>query len=115
MLKRLILSGLLIAFWVGASYADDCNRFAPHWNVSEPLSIADVEKESLERLRDRPSLPQVPFAYGNEDWVGFKSQFTEEDVLVYASMDAPPGLPHGYGGYARMRNGCVLDFFLVTT
>jgi len=115
MLRRILLFITTLALCAGSFATDECKTFAEHWTVSEPLSIDDVEREALERVRDRPSLPQVPFAYGNDDWVRFKSQFTEEDVLVHAKMGAPPGLPHGYSGYARMRNGCVQDFFLVTT
>ena len=112
----MLVTTLLVGLSICTSLADECKKIAPHWDISEPLSIAEAEKASLEKMREeRPDWPQVPFGRGNEEWELFKGQFSEGDVLVYVSMDAPPGLPHGYTGYVRLRAGCAQDFFLLTS
>lgn len=115
MLSKILVIALLVGLYAGSTVADDCRKIAAHWDISEPLSIAEVEQTSLEKMRGKPNAPQVPFGYINEDWERFKERFADGDVLLYVSMDAPPGLPHGYTGYARMRGGCVQDFLLVSS
>lgn len=111
---RWLLLTLLASFTV--SLADECRKISPHWEVSEPLSIEETEQDRLEWLREnRPDWPQVPFGRTAEEWERFKAQFTDDDVLVHVSIDAPPGLPHGSTAYVRLREGCVMDSFLLTT
>lgn len=115
MLSKFFVFVALIALCTGSSVADECKKIASHWEVSEPLSLVEVEQASLEKMRRNPDAPQVPFGYINEDWNRFKEQFTDGDVLLFVSMDAPPDVPHGYTGYVRMRDGCVQDFLLVSS
>ena len=68
MLSKILVFALLVGLCAAPSVAEECKKIAPHWEISEPLSIAEVEQASLEKMRDHPDAPQVPFGYINDGW-----------------------------------------------
>ena len=55
-----------------------CETFAPTDEVSEPLTIAEIEREDMstlsEQLELRSDYPPVPFGFINAKWVAFSSE-----------------------------------------
>jgi hypothetical protein len=81
------------------------------WYVSGPMTIHEVELQSLEELRSAaPRVPQVPFGFANADWITFKNKMEPGDTLVRFSSSGP-GL---WIGYAIVRSGVMIDTFTVT-
>ena len=76
-----------------------------------PLTIEEVEKESLDKLSksSRKDIPKVPFGFINNRWNDFKSKYKDGDEIYYFSSDEKSwnGL-YGREGYALIRNEKVV-------
>ena len=83
--------------------------------VRGPLSIAEVEQESLletlhdvvrHRLKD---IPRVPFAYSNTEWKNLKNQLQKDDLIYYFTSDKTSWAAlYGRAGYVAIRKGEVV-------
>jgi len=74
----------------------------PSWEIRGPLTIEQVEQESLEEMSQYPDVPQVPFGYANEKWIELKSQYKDGDEFYYFKSDRLSW------AYLRGRSGNVL-------
>ena len=78
--------------------------------VSGPMSIAEVEKESLKEASEYETSPQVPFGYDNELWKKFKSEFKAGDAIFYFKTNTASWINEcGREGYALVRGSEVVD------
>ncbi|MDT8303447.1 MAG: hypothetical protein RQ760_18350 [Sedimentisphaerales bacterium] len=79
--------------------------------IKGPLTIEEVEKESLDELSisSRKDIPKVPFGFNNNRWNNFKSKYKDGDEIYYFSSDENSwdGL-YGREGYALIRNEKVV-------
>ena len=68
-----------------------CETFASTDEVSEPLTIAEIEREDMatlsEKLELRSDYPPVPFGFINAKWVAFTAKFQPGDKIVSYSTD----------------------------
>ena len=72
------------------------------------LSIPQMEAIGLKYAARNPKAPQVPFAYGNKDWLWLKAQYRSGDRFVaYEQLWPPSGKPFAWG-YALVRGQCVI-------
>ena len=72
------------------------------------LSIQQMEALGLKYAARNPKAPQVPFAYGNKDWLWLKAQYLSGDRFVaYEQLWPPSGKAFAWG-YALVRGQCVL-------
>ena len=81
----------------------------PAWAISGPLTIEQIEQKSLERIREYPDVPQVPFGYENDKWNELKSQYKDGDEFYLYSLD-PRDSPSYYGtaGYVLIRDNQIV-------
>jgi hypothetical protein len=80
----------------------------PSWSIRGPLTIAQVEQESLEEIRKYPDVPQVPFGYENDKWDKLKSQYKDGDEFYFfSSNERSYVFPHGTAGYVLIRDNQV--------
>jgi 6-phosphogluconolactonase len=83
--------------------------------ISGPLNITEVEKNSLEALSkaDRKDIPKVPFGFAHDQWIKFKNKYKEGDELYYFRSDQKSwkGL-YGRLGHAIIRNNKVVAVFV---
>jgi len=79
--------------------------------IKGPLTIEEVEKESLDELSksSRKDIPKVPFGFNNDNWNEFKSKYNDGDELYFFTSDEKSwsGL-YGREGYALIRNEKVV-------
>ncbi|MCP4263248.1 MAG: hypothetical protein GY774_37930 [Planctomycetes bacterium] len=79
--------------------------------VRGPMTIAEVEKESLDKLSksSRQDIPKVPFGFMNDDWNDFKSKYKDGDEIYYFTSyeNSWKGL-YGRAGYVLIRNENVV-------
>ena len=93
-----------------------CTKFGPTDQVSEPLTIAEIERQDMESLSNdlkvRPDLPKVPFRFANPEWKAFKAMFRPGDKIVRYSTDSH-SWQHlaGETGYGLLRSGCLIGKF----
>jgi hypothetical protein len=77
---------------------------------SDPLSIEEIERESLEELKSgAPRVPQVPFGFANEDWEEFKLQYQPGDTIL--RVRSPPKSWQslaGWEGLILVRDGTII-------
>ena len=78
--------------------------------VSGPMSIDDIEKESLQKMSESKNAPQVPFGRINNEWLKFKSQYKVGDVILYFHTDSKSW--SGSEGYALIRGKKIIDTIL---
>ena len=74
--------------------------------VRGPLSVAAIEREGLQEVRNCHHCPQVPFGYANRYWNHFKRELRAGDALIFFHSERKGefGLLEGY---AIIRNGKV--------
>jgi hypothetical protein len=80
----------------------------PGWAIRGPLTIAQVEQESLQQIRLAPDVPQVPFGYDNDKWNELKSQYKDGDEFYFFGLDPRPPYFYGTSGYVLIRGNQVL-------
>jgi hypothetical protein len=83
----------------------------PSWSIRGPLTIEQVEKESIESLKENPrkDIPQVPFAYGNDRWKELKSKYVEGDKFYFYGSDKESWrYSRGRSGYVLVRNNMII-------
>ena len=81
----------------------------PVWAIEGPFTIEQIEQKALERIRESPDVPQVPFGYGNDKWNELKSQYKDGDEFYLYSLD-PHDSPSYYGtvGYVLIRDNQIV-------
>jgi hypothetical protein len=59
------------------------------WQIRGPLTIAQVEQESLEHLQKSPrkDVPLVPFGSLNKEWTELKNKYQNGDELYFYRSD----------------------------
>jgi len=80
--------------------------------IKGPLTIAEVENESLENLSktDRKDIPKVPFGFMNDRWNQFKSKYQEGDELYFFTSDEKSWAAlYGRQGYAIVRKNQIIN------
>ena len=83
----------------------DPNSPGPVWAIKGPFTIEQIEQKALERIREHPDVPQVPFGYDNDKWNELKFQYKDGDEFYLYSLD-PRDSPSYYGtaGYVLIRD-----------
>ncbi len=103
--------GLLFAFALSScSLVSPCERFPSSYEVSDPLTIPEIEARSLEdhKSYERKDVPSVPFGFINNKWEAFKARIGPGETLVHFKSDAASWQQlHGREGYARVKGECV--------
>jgi hypothetical protein len=76
----------------------------PGWEIRGPLTVAQVEQESLERIKtsSRNDVPQVPFGFQNDNWIKFKSQYKDGDEVYFFGSELTRG-------YVLIHKNLVVD------
>lgn len=82
---------------------------SPEWAIRGPLTMAQVEEESLEIIMESPKAPQVPFGYRNDNWNKLKSQYKDGDEFYFYASD-PASSKYFYveSGYVLIRDNQVI-------
>ncbi len=82
----------------------------PGWAIRGPLTIAQVEQESLQRIRlsPNPDVPQVPFGYDNDQWNTLKSQYKDGDEFYFFGLYPRPPYVYGTSGYVLIRGNQIV-------
>ncbi len=81
----------------------------PGWSIKGPLTIEQIEQESLEKIREYPDVPQVPFGYENDKWNKLKSQYKEGDEFYFFGSDPISwAYLRGRAGYVLIRDNEVI-------
>ena len=82
----------------------------PGWGIRGPLTIAQIEQESLQRIRlsPNPDVPQVPFGYDNDQWNTLKSQYKDGDELYFFGLYPHPPYFFGMSGYVLIRGNQIV-------
>ena len=82
----------------------------PGWAIRGPLTIAQIEQESLQRIRlsPNPDVPQVPFGYDNDQWNTLKSQYKDGDELYFFGLYPHPPYFFGMSGYVLIRGNQIV-------
>jgi len=81
----------------------------PGWAIRGPLTIGQIEQESLEKIREFSDVPQVPFGYQNDKWNKLKSQYKDMDEFYFFALD-PLSSPNYFGtsGYVLIRDNQIV-------
>lgn len=82
------------------------------WETRGPLTVPQVEQESLEELSKSPrkDIPQVPFGFLGERWTEIKNKFRDGDELYFYSSDRRSWLDLcGIRGYVLIRKDKIID------
>jgi hypothetical protein len=80
-------------------------------DIRGPLTVEEVEKESLNELskESRKDIPKVPFGFSNKRWLLFKGKYRESDEIYYFITDQTSwNNLAGSAGYVLIRNYKVL-------
>ncbi|WP_409267136.1 hypothetical protein [Massilia sp. BHUDP2] len=94
--------------------SDRCDTFSSTDEVSSPLTIEEIEKQSIDELsalrKEGLPIPNVPFGYLNAHWLRLKSMVQSGDEIVKysTSKSSWQGL-HGQRGFALLRSGCIIN------
>ncbi|WP_407470377.1 hypothetical protein ABFU55_00160 [Xanthomonas campestris pv. raphani] len=107
---RSLVAGLLIltAGSVAAAQTAICQESDKLRLDGLPLSIVQMEQIGVTYAAKNTKAPQVPFAYGNKDWLWLKKQYRSGDYFVaYEQLWPVSGKPFAWG-YALVRGQCVL-------
>ena len=83
----------------------------PGWGIRGPLTIAQVEQESLEETTKSPHVPQVPFGYANDKWNKLKSQYKDGDEFYFFAADSRRYF-QGTAGYVLIRDNELVDLIV---
>jgi hypothetical protein len=117
-----LLTFFCLAVACSAGYAKPQNKScatlaSSGFVFSRPMKISEIERIQMEGMSKmaqiRPDLPKVPFAFGNAEWVAFKSRIRPGDKIVAYSTDSR-SWKHlaGESGYALIRRGCFVEKFV---
>jgi hypothetical protein len=109
--------GLLLAAQAAAA-AGACAGLPADYRVSGPLRVEDVESRALEQAhqdaRTLPQLPLRPFGYAHARWQQFVAgRQPGDEIIEFRSGATSWRALAGRRGYARLRNGCLADIFLI--
>lgn len=87
--------------------------FGPGYVIDGPLTIAEIETQSLAELSNCTNCPQTPFGFVSDHWKGFKASIQEGDEIYYFLSDPASwrGLA-GREGYVLVRNGKLIKVFI---
>ena len=108
MLKILATCLLLLVACAEVSEATPCHRSDALRFIGPDFSISQMEAIGLEYAARASKAPQVPFAYGNKDWLSLKAQYRPGDRFVaYEQLWPKSGKPFAWG-YALVRGKCVV-------
>jgi len=83
--------------------------------IRGPLTIAEVEKASLEEISRSPhkDIPYAPFGLMNYEWNQFKSKYKEGDELYYFASDQKSwSAMEGCKGYATIRKNQLIGVII---
>ena len=83
----------------------------PSWGIRGPLTLTQVERESLEEIRKgkRKDTPQLPFGFQNDNWIKLKSQYKDGDEFYsFASDEFSWRNFNGKAGYILIHNNEVI-------
>jgi hypothetical protein len=84
------------------------------WAIRGPLTIGQVEQETLEEIRKYPDVPQVPFGYKNDKWNKLKSKYKDGDEFYFFSLRSTPN-HYGTAGYVLIRDNQIVGMIVVVT
>jgi len=93
---------------------DDMQKLG--WDVSEAITISQIEAEAMEERREyrkqphaRQDVPMVPFGFANQAWLGFKSRVELGDEIrkISAPQVCWQNLS-GWEGFVLLRDGQVV-------
>lgn len=107
---RSLVAGLLIltAGSVAAAQTAICQESDKLRLDGLPLSIVQMEEIGLKYAAANKKAPQVPFAYGNKDWLWLKKQYRSGDYFMAYEQLWPASGKRFAWGYALVRGKCVL-------
>lgn len=83
--------------------------------IKGPMTIEEIEKESLDELSksSRQDIPKVPFGFMNDRWNEFKSKHQDSDEIYYFISDKKSwGALGGRAGYVLIRNERIIDVII---
>ena len=115
----LVFALSMIPAQVAASDSASCEKLPENYQISNPVTVAEVEiewsKDLPEMTRLRPDIPQLPFGFINDRWNRFKAKIKDGDILVRFISDQQSWKNlAGREGLAVLRRGCLVDVFTVT-
>lgn len=100
---------LLLALPALGKSKPDCPPLEKGFRVYGPeLNLAQVETLGRKFAAENSAAPQIPFAYGHQDWLNLKALYRAGDV--FRQYDGPrwsDGSPIA-GGYILLRGKCVV-------
>jgi len=118
-MKILLSPYLILALSLAPSMASaspqgaPCGTFPPTHVVSAPQTIEQIERQEMAEIahwrKFREDLPNVPFGFGNAEWVAFKKAVKRGDQIVRCrSSDHSWQHLAGQSGLALVRTGCIV-------
>jgi hypothetical protein len=109
MWKLIACLALLLVSSRAIGAAPHCDPLDETVRLSGPnLSLSELEAIGLSRAASNPKAPQVPWAYGNKNWLFLKALYRPGDqIRAYEQLWRPSGKPFAWG-YALVRGQCVL-------
>ncbi len=89
--------------------SDVCNPLPKTFRLILPaMTVEQVEEESFAGVRSNPSVPQVPFGAGQENWLKLRSKAQPSDK--WFKFIAPTGYVT-FGGYVALRGTCYIGSY----
>ena len=83
--------------------ASTCHPLPLHLkSLSKPLTITEVEENSLKEMSKSSGTPRLPFGHMNTEWNSLKDEMTSGDTLHAFETDL-------MGGHLVLRKGCVVS------
>ena len=83
--------------------------------IGPNLSLQELETIGLVIAARNPDAPQIPWAYGNKDWLALKGLHRPGDeIRAYEELWLPSGKPFAWG-YALLRGKCILGALTTRT
>ena len=97
-----------------ANAAERCQPVDARFEITgRDISLLEMERIGLEKARSNPAAPQVPWAYGHNNWLTFKSAFRPGDRVRPYSQAFKLGEKPYQWGYALFRGNCLVLVFPV--
>lgn len=85
--------------------------------VRGPMTIEEVEKESLDELSksSRQDIPKLPFGFMNDSWNEFKDKYQDGDEIYFFTSDKRSWRAlYGRGGYVIIREDQIIDIIVTS-
>jgi len=85
--------------------------------VRGPMTIEEVEKESIEEIlkSSRKDVPKVPFGFQNDRWKEFKDKYQDGDeIYYYMSEKNSWRILEGVAGYVLIRSESIIDIIVTS-